>query len=459
MTNSSTADSSCKPRPLNEPQTVQNSDREPSASDNGDGDDDAQSVDSSKTVKMTGERELAKAEEYRKTKISLGGKPTRPIQEYSKEREQQRPIIRYHVPTDEEWFCSHGLNESDYFYYELTAWQAFFENIMYSWQAENKRAGGTLPPPSPIYDAEPVELHTRYLVYLLHRRKEAFKDKYRAWYFPSYENFVEHIAAVRKQLADLCEERGREPEETPFMQEQLKIVEEQLANYRQQAQQPMQQSLPDHFFRRGNKAQVAYNAANSGLVETQPTSSKQKRARDQDTAEPEPGPSSKSAKKHEREHSSSSPAPKRRRQGARSGRLKSTSGAKPSPKPTRGKGHHKELEEAQLAPKTAQKRRGRPRKQAEQQPGPAADAPTPGKPGKAAAKRRGGPPKAANAVPAPPSTAQGEATQSGQKRRGRLRGKAQPPSAAAAAKTTEREETAGLRRSARIAARKRTIFL
>lgn len=460
---SSKADSSRKSRSSNEPQTVQDNEDHAASGD----DDEAQSVDSNVTTMGPPEGLLQQAEEFRQRKITFGGKPTRSIEEYSKEREQRRPIIWHYVPTDAQWFRSYALHERDYFYYELNAWESFMRYIMFTWQRENDLAGGTISPPPPVLEMDPLELHTQYLGFLLQRRVTCVENRDSRWHFESYERFLEHITAVRKQVEEMREEQGLESD-PQSMQEQLKTVEEHLANYRSREQQ----FPPISFFRSGNPEP----AENPELIEAQPKSPKNKRARDGDTAETGSSLASKSARRDESEDGSV-PVPKRRKQGTHSDQLGSKSDSKPFPKQTRGKTHkqnheetntdashddeaEREMEEPRTAPKMAQRRRGRPRKSA--QPSPAPDVRT----------RRGRLLRADRTAPALKSAAQGKVTKFDQKQRGRPRGKAQLPTAPTAGKTAKRRSAAGtevagvkkrittttssatgLRRSARIAAR------
>lgn len=123
-----------KPRRSNEgqhtiPGPPHDKDDGPNAGEGNDADsDDAESIDSSATRMPSNKEFLRDAEEFRQRKIRLGGKPTRPIEEFSRERILGR-YIWYRSPTDEEFEHHYAGDEAGYFRDELTAWEAFVRSI------------------------------------------------------------------------------------------------------------------------------------------------------------------------------------------------------------------------------------------------------------------------------------------------------------------------------------------
>lgn len=225
--------------------------------------DDTESVDSNRTQEVGTEGLLRRAEDYRERKITLGGQPTRPIAEYSKELEQSRLVLmpepagprsnKWRTP-DEEYYHHYCLMESSHFHQEFMSWQSFVRWFRRTWAEQNGAAGVSLPTPPPILEMEPLDLHTQYLGFILLCRKEDEKENsdLRSWNFDTYEDFLEHIAAVEKQVARMraqraLEENDRFRERLGYcarvladgglgslsgLQEQLQIVADELAEMR-----------------------------------------------------------------------------------------------------------------------------------------------------------------------------------------------------------------------------------
>lgn len=179
--------------------------------------EDTESIDSDRTIDVGPEGLLRQAEDYRQRIIELGGRPTRPIADYSKEVEQKRVILmprteHSRMTFDEEYYRHYCSMESSFFHDELKAWQSFLKWFRRKWVQQNEAAGGSLPPPPPVAEIDSLELHTQYLGFLLICRKEVEEadSVLRRWNFQSYENFLEHIVAVERHVANLRQERGPE---------------------------------------------------------------------------------------------------------------------------------------------------------------------------------------------------------------------------------------------------------
>lgn len=437
---SPSAKSSRQPRTRNKPQDKAQSKQDDNA-DGADG-DDAQSVDSNVTIPLNADQMLIEAEAYRQRKIALGGIPTRPIAEYSKEREQQRPILRLHVPTDEEWYIEYASNEKMYFAGELKAWEFFVKHIRLDWEESNELAGGTIPPPPPLLEMDPLELHTQYLSYILMKWDRWEKGHRNNWVFIFYSDFVEHIITVREQVMEMREEQGLDHDDDPSLLEQLWGVESHLSGLKRQNGE----SVIASFFQQAPRDP----ADTPKPIKPQSNGSSRKRAYEGEDPESESDLASKSARDWPPDSNAS--APKRRKSVDLKDQLESGNPPEPSSKRSRRKkvgakngkaamkAAHDEAEregkEPQATPRITQKRRGRPPKQS--QPNPALQ------------------------------TARVTASQAGPKQRGRPRGKAQVPrpkevgtSATADKRKTGgssrvNNETTGPRRSARIAARNHT---
>lgn len=189
-------------------------------------DEDAESIHSNTTQELGAEGLLRHAEDYRERITELGGKPTRPIAEYSREFEETRlhfillgPSPRMTI--DEEYYRHYCFMERNHFDQELMAWQSFMKWFRRKWVQQNEAAGGSLPPPPPVLEIDPLDLHTQYLGFMLLCRKEDEKENSsnRNWNFESYEGFLEHITAVEKQVAEMREKQG--PEDDARFQERL----------------------------------------------------------------------------------------------------------------------------------------------------------------------------------------------------------------------------------------------
>lgn len=222
--------------------------------------DDTESVDSDRTQEVGTEGLIRRAEDYRERKMELGGKPTRDVAEYSKELEQSRITLMPEPPgprpknwksPDEVYYHHYCSTESTYFHHELMGWQSFLRWFRRKWAEQNEALGNSLPPPPPVLEIDPLDLHTQYLGFILLCRKddEITNSPLPGWNFDTYEDFLEHIVAVEKQVAQMREAQGPDDDvrfkqrlghcapalaelglgDDSGFQEQLKVVTEELA--------------------------------------------------------------------------------------------------------------------------------------------------------------------------------------------------------------------------------------
>lgn len=388
----------------------------PDVGDAGDA-EDAESVRSDSTIDIGPEGLLRQAEDHREHIIELGGIPTRPIAEYSRELEERRLILmpRTHSSTttaDEAYYRHYCFREMCFFNEELMAWESFMKWFRRKWAQQNDAVGGSLPPPPPVLEIDPLDLHTQYLGFMLLCRKEDEKEQpiVRKWNFNSYGRFIEHITAVEMQVAEMREKEGPEDDarfqerlghcakvltkwglgDPAGFQEQLGIVARELADMQDRSAQTSGGVPCATFFQQ---------AADSPEPETQLNETKRKRTHADEASGPGPAPKSTKAEVQ----GDIAPAQKRAKHRDSQVERTHTATAKPSPKKPRGrsstKRHDEEVEhkhstsgrepgDAKGDIKPDQKRRGRPPKQT--QPAPALDTDTQDKT-KSNPKRRGGP--------------------------------------------------------------------
>lgn len=207
---------------------------------------DAESNASRITIEEPSEHILQGARALRDRISMLGGKPTRPIAEYSRERVASYlwvmpsdPGNPYHKTHDEVYYRHYLGKERGHFCSELKAWESFLRWLRRKWVERNEAAGGSLPPLAPVLEMDPVFLHSEYLRYLLIISNELEEDEaagreFLAWYwhFDTRQEFLEHVTSIASQVSALREERGlgHEPifQDLPGPREQLRLVPEKL---------------------------------------------------------------------------------------------------------------------------------------------------------------------------------------------------------------------------------------
>lgn len=85
-------------------------------------------------------------------------------------------------------------------------------SIRRDWARCDEAAEGTIPPPPPVLEWDPLDLHTRYLEFLKQIRTDDENDHkismiFNRFNFWPYYVFVDHNEAVERQVAGLQEER------------------------------------------------------------------------------------------------------------------------------------------------------------------------------------------------------------------------------------------------------------
>lgn len=417
--------------------------QENSGENRGPGDEDAESVDSNITQEIGTEGLLRHAADYRDRKITIGGLPTRSIAGYSKEKEQKRLLLSDpRMDPDKEYYRNYCRMERDHFYQELMAWESFLRWIRRDWAERNKAAGGSIPPPPPVHEMDPLALHLQYLGFLLLIRKEGedldADAHIRQWHFHSYFHLLEHIAAVESQVVDLRKKKGLKDDAR--FEEQLRIVQEQLGGY--QARQGQQDSgpPPSIFFKGRN------SAGSPEPVETEAKGSTRKRKSCEESPELE--------QKHVvpevglQDHTA--PAPKRRKRSGPESGLASNAATALAHKLPRGKEISSKRGKAKADTQDDETE--------DERPEPAHDTEN------TRGKRKGRPFKQSQSAPTLDTTRRGEVKTS-QKRRGRPSGKVQrPPAQSAKGEVKKRTKqhtnktapaATGVRRSGRIAAQQK----
>lgn len=204
-------------------------DEQPSAAHNDEDDSAAQSDDSNATQEESTETILAGAQAARQQKMRLGGRPTRPVKEYRPEDVNLIPMADDHpraklhrgpagpapqrtVSWEKTLYRTYCADERMHFRSELLAWESFLRSIRRDWVRRGEAAGGTIPPPPPILEWDPLDLHMRYLEFLKQTRAADDNDdselmvlnRFNFW---PYHVFVDHIEAVERQVAEIQEER------------------------------------------------------------------------------------------------------------------------------------------------------------------------------------------------------------------------------------------------------------
>ncbi|KAJ4409169.1 hypothetical protein N0V82_009548 [Gnomoniopsis sp. IMI 355080] len=157
---------------------------------------------------------LDEIQELRERKSLLGGRLSRPIKEYRKED------IKMHPPRagmwdnpDDAYQTMYLFLERKYWDGELRAWESLLARIQRRWERSNDAAGGTIPPPPPVRDMDPLELHTLYLD-LVREKVEAgaehgARDPFSGgWLFGDYKLLVEHSQAMERLVEEMRRERG-----------------------------------------------------------------------------------------------------------------------------------------------------------------------------------------------------------------------------------------------------------
>lgn len=177
-------------------------------------DPDVDSDDSNATRIITFEDVLDEIQEIRERKVVLGGRLSRPIKQYRKED------IRMHPPRPGMWdnpedayYSMYLFLERKYWDGERRAWESFLTRIQRRWQTRNDAAGGTIPPPPPLQDMDPVELYTEYLE-LVHGKVQAGAAQGAenpfsgGWVFGDYALLLDHSEAMERVLEEIRKERG-----------------------------------------------------------------------------------------------------------------------------------------------------------------------------------------------------------------------------------------------------------
>lgn len=258
-----------------------------------------------------------------------------------------------------------------------------------------------------------------YFKFLLLRRQQVYdEDPDPKWHFPSYYHFVEHIAAIREQVAEMRREQGLDPD-IQSMKEKLLFLDEYLAA---KARKPSTGPIFGPVFSDQTPADASRPA------EAQPESPTRKRTRDREETEPASGPAPESDKE-DGSQGERDPVPKRRKTGRPRAPSKTKTAANPPPKQPRdtklgrkrGKANTDEAHDIETAQQAAVQ----------------------GKTGEAGQKRRGRSPKTARADPVPeaPTHGKGQKSKASKERAGVKRRNATTASSAT-----------GPRRSARVAA-------
>ncbi|KAG6354317.1 hypothetical protein INS49_004922 [Diaporthe citri] len=190
----------------------------------------AESDDSNVTQEEPVETILAEAEAARQQKMRLGCRPTRSIKKYDPEDVNLIPMADNHpraklypgpirpapqrtVPWDETLYRTCCADERMHFCSELLAWDSFLRSIRRDWIRRDEAAEDTIPPPPPVLEWDPLDLHTRYLVFLKQTRTDDENDdnyftvlsRFNFW---PYHLFVDHVEAVERQVAEIRKERG-----------------------------------------------------------------------------------------------------------------------------------------------------------------------------------------------------------------------------------------------------------
>lgn len=114
---------------------------------------------------------------------------------------------------DEPYRTTYLLTEVRYWRGELRAWKPLLARIQRDWQKRNDAAGGTVAPPLPVLEMDPLELSTDYLELL--RKKVELGGRQRAvryfkagWHFDEYPLLVDHFQSVQRLVEDMRKDRG-----------------------------------------------------------------------------------------------------------------------------------------------------------------------------------------------------------------------------------------------------------
>lgn len=203
----------------------------PTAPDNVNEDAAAESDDSFTTQEYPAEMILKDTEAAREQKIRLGGRPTRPIGEYRQEDSRlirmaddhprandhlgrPRSPVQRTVPFEVRQYEYWCLDEKAHFRSELLAWESFLRSMRRDWVARDEAEGGNVPPPPPVLEWDPLDLHNRYLDFLLQiRERDETTRGEKKWdlnrfRFGPYSVFLDHIDAVCRQVAEMRERHG-----------------------------------------------------------------------------------------------------------------------------------------------------------------------------------------------------------------------------------------------------------